>query len=62
MRHSYQYAHILTYLVYFLNTLFSGKQEGKTGPGWELAPVGRGKDMKKGCRRVNMVEALCSHG
>jgi hypothetical protein len=30
-------------------------QEGKTGPGWGLAPVGGG-GYKERCRRVNMVE------
>jgi hypothetical protein len=34
----------------------NGEEEGKTGPVWELAPVGGGQDIKKGCRRVNMVE------
>jgi hypothetical protein len=32
-------------------------QECKTGPVWGLLLVGRGKDIRKGCRRVNMVEA-----
>jgi hypothetical protein len=36
------------------------EQEGKTGPVWGLVPVGR-EDIRKGCRRVNMVEILCTH-
>jgi hypothetical protein len=32
------------------------EQQGKTGPVWELLPVGRQEDIRKGCRRVNMVE------
>jgi hypothetical protein len=27
----------------------------------ELVPVGRGEDVGKGCRRVNMVQILCAH-
>jgi hypothetical protein len=34
------------------------EQEGKTGPVWRLAPVGGGWVIKKGCRRVNVVEIL----
>jgi hypothetical protein len=30
-----------------------GFQEGKTGPVWDC---GRGLDIRKSCRRVNMVE------
>jgi hypothetical protein len=28
----------------------NGRQESKSGPDWELAPVG-GEDIRKGCRR-----------
>jgi hypothetical protein len=34
------------------------EQEDKTGPFWGLAPVEVGEDIRKGCRRVNMVEIL----
>jgi hypothetical protein len=34
---------------------FVGEQEDKKGPVWKLAPV-RGEDLRKGYRRVNMVE------
>jgi hypothetical protein len=36
----------------------NGEQEGKTGPVWGIGTSGRGKDIRKGCRRVNMVEIL----
>jgi hypothetical protein len=34
----------------------NGGLEGKTGCVWGLAPVCVGEDIRKGCRRVNMVE------
>jgi hypothetical protein len=33
------------------------EQEGKIGVGTS----GKGEDIKKGCRRVNMVEIICTH-
>jgi hypothetical protein len=41
-----------------------GEQEGGTGPGGQggvLVPVGREEVVEKGCRRVNMVQILCTH-
>jgi hypothetical protein len=35
------------------------EQEGKTGPVWGMVPVG-GEDIRKRCRRVNVVEILCT--
>jgi hypothetical protein len=40
---------------------YYGGQEYKSGPVWELIPMGAGKDIRKGCRRVNMVEIICTH-
>jgi hypothetical protein len=37
------------------------EQEGKTGPIWRVGTNGREEDLEKGCRRVNMVEILCTH-
>jgi hypothetical protein len=39
----------------------NGQQEGKTGPVCGLVLVGGGEDIRKGCRRVNVVEILCTH-
>jgi hypothetical protein len=39
----------------------NGEKEGKTGPFWEIGTNGRGEDKRKGCKRVNMVEILCTH-
>jgi hypothetical protein len=39
-----------------------GEQEGQTGPAWGvrwLVPVER-EEVGKGCRRVNMVQILCT--
>jgi hypothetical protein len=38
----------------------NGEQEGKTGPTWGLAPIER-EDIKKGRRREDVVEPLCTH-
>jgi hypothetical protein len=38
----------------------NGEQEGKTGPVWGLVSVA-GKEVGKGCRRVNMVRIPCTH-
>jgi hypothetical protein len=37
----------------------NGEQEGKTGPIWGAGTSGKGEDIRKGCRRMNMVEILC---
>jgi hypothetical protein len=49
-------------IIYKQKCLFFKKreQEGKLGPVWGLAPVG-GEGYKKGCRKMNMVEILCTH-
>jgi hypothetical protein len=33
----------------------------QTGSVWEIGTSGRGEDTRKGCRRVNMIEMLCTH-
>jgi hypothetical protein len=39
-----------------------GEHEGGTGPmGGRGGTSGRGEEIGKGCRRVNMVEILCTH-
>jgi hypothetical protein len=40
-----------TKVSFFLNKI--GEQEGKIGPIWE--------EVGKGCRRVNVVQILCTH-
>jgi hypothetical protein len=44
------------------NVLFQNReQEDKTVlSGWGV-PVGSGEDIRKGCRKANMVEKLCIH-
>jgi hypothetical protein len=37
------------------------EQEGRIGPVWGLATNGRGENVGKGYRRVNMVQILCTH-
>jgi hypothetical protein len=40
----------------------SGEQKGKTDPVCGVVgSSGRGEDIRKGCRRVNMVEIICTH-
>jgi hypothetical protein len=39
----------------------NGEQEGKTGPMGRGSTRRRGEDIRKGCRRVNMVEILYTH-
>jgi hypothetical protein len=39
----------------------NGEQEGKTGSGWGIGTSGSGEGIKKGCKRVNMMEMLCTH-
>jgi hypothetical protein len=31
------------------------------GPVWRIDISGRGEDIRKGCRKVNVVEIVCSH-
>jgi hypothetical protein len=38
----------------------NGEQEGKTGPVWRLV-YWEGEDIRKECRRMNVVEILCTH-
>jgi hypothetical protein len=38
----------------------NGEQEGKTGPVWGWYQW-EGENVGKGCRRVNMVEIVCTH-
>jgi hypothetical protein len=42
-----------------MSFLKNREQEGKTGPVWGLAPVTVGEDIRKGYRKVNMMEILC---
>jgi hypothetical protein len=35
-----------------------GEQEGRTGPVGGVGTSGKGADIRKGCRRVNVVEIL----
>jgi hypothetical protein len=39
----------------------NGEQEGKAGPVLGVSTSGRGKDIRKRHRRVNMVEIFCTH-
>jgi hypothetical protein len=39
---------------------FKNEQKGKIGPVWGLVPMG-GEDIKKACRKENMVEILYTH-
>jgi hypothetical protein len=38
----------------------TGEQESETDPAWGFGSSGRGEDVGKGCRRVNMVQTLCT--
>jgi hypothetical protein len=38
-----------------------GEKEGKTVSIWGFGTSGRGEDIRKGYRRVNVVEILCTH-
>jgi hypothetical protein len=44
-----------------MSSFKNGEQEGKTGPVWGVGTSGRGKDIKKGYRRVILVEILCTY-
>jgi hypothetical protein len=37
------------------------EQEGRTGPVWQVGTGERGEEVGKDCRRVNMVQILCTH-
>jgi hypothetical protein len=39
----------------------NSEQDSKIGPVWELAPVGGGEDIRKACRRLNVLEVLHTH-
>jgi hypothetical protein len=48
--------------VQLSHTFFFQKwRAGKYKQVWELVPVGGGENIRKGCRRVNVVEILCAH-
>jgi hypothetical protein len=36
-------------------------QEGKTGPVWGVGSSGKEEDIRKVCRRVNVVEIFSTH-
>jgi hypothetical protein len=38
-----------------------GEQAGRTGLIWGVGINGRGQEVGTGCRRVNMVQILCTH-
>jgi hypothetical protein len=42
----------MSWFFFFQN----GEQEGKTGPSWGFGTSGREEDIRKGYRRMNMVE------
>jgi hypothetical protein len=33
----------------------------RTGPVWRIGTLGRGEDVRKGCRQVNVEEILYTH-
>jgi hypothetical protein len=37
------------------------KADDFTGPGWGVGISGRGEDVGKECRRVNIVQIFCTH-
>jgi hypothetical protein len=37
------------------------EQKGRTGPVWGTGASGKGEDVGKGCRRVNMAQILYIH-
>jgi hypothetical protein len=37
------------------------EEEGRTGPAWGVGTGRRGEKVRRGCRRVNMVQILCTH-
>jgi hypothetical protein len=39
----------------------NGEQEGETDPVWGLVPMGGEEDVRKGCRRGNVVKILYTH-
>jgi hypothetical protein len=47
---------MLLLLLFYKN----GEQEAKTGPVRGFGTSGTGEDIRKGCKRVNMVEILCT--
>jgi hypothetical protein len=50
-----------TKMAFFFSFYKSGEQEGRTGPLWGVGTSGRREDVGKGCRRVNMMQILCTH-
>jgi hypothetical protein len=45
-------------IIFFLK---NEEREGKTGPVWGVGTNGRGKNMRKRYKKVNMVEIFCTH-
>jgi hypothetical protein len=37
------------------------EQESRTGPTWGFGTSGREEEVEKGCRRVNIVQILCTY-
>jgi hypothetical protein len=37
------------------------KQKGRAGPALEIGTSGKGDNLGKGCRRVNMIKKYCVH-
>jgi hypothetical protein len=56
------YRNLIQTKMSFLLFYKIGEHEGGTGPmGGRGGTSGRGEEIGKGCRRVNMVEILCTH-
>jgi hypothetical protein len=43
-----------------MSFLQNRKQEGKAGLFWGVSTSGKGEDIRKGCKRVNVVEISCT--
>jgi hypothetical protein len=39
----------------------NGEPQGKTDPDWEVGTNGRREGIRKGCKRLNVVEIVCIH-
>jgi hypothetical protein len=50
--------HYLKNAIFFS---FTKLEEGRTGPAWVVGIRRREEDVERGCRRVNMVQILCTH-
>jgi hypothetical protein len=38
-----------------------GEQEGEAGPVWVVGTSGRDEDVGRGCRRMDIIQILCTH-